>query len=209
MRKIIGVCLVEGCEIQPKARGYCPTHYMQFKRGITPTEPIRTRVSVKPDECIEADCSDPVKAKGLCKAHYQRFLRHGYTGKRDRTKPIKDCEIPSCDNVRYSNGLCHMHYIKNRTWKSRGLTAQDYMEKLEAQKFVCEICEKDERAVDKSSGKVKSLAVDHSHKTDEIRGLLCSSCNRGLGLFQDDPELLAKATAYLLRYAKPHSSEGT
>jgi hypothetical protein len=42
------------------------------------------------------------------------------------------------------------------------------------------------------------LNIDHCHKTKTVRGLLCSPCNMGLGKFNDDPELLAKARDYLI-----------
>ena len=39
--------------------------------------------------------------------------------------------------------------------------------------------------------------LDHNHDTDEIRGLLCPKCNRGIGQFKDNPLLLVKAIEYL------------
>lgn len=48
--------------------------------------------------------------------------------------------------------------------------------------------------------KYKALAIDHDHKTDKIRGLLCENHNRGLGLFEDNPSMLRKAAEYLERF---------
>lgn len=69
-----------------------------------------------------------------------------------------------------------------------GITLADYNAILESQGGCCAICGEDSR-----------LHLDHNHKTDEIRGILCQACNHGLGRFKDDPALLRKAADYLER----------
>lgn len=69
-----------------------------------------------------------------------------------------------------------------------GLTTQEYNNLNEQQEYKCAICEK------KIS---KGLYVDHCHDTGVVRGLLCHSCNIGLGHFKDRPELLRNAIKYI------------
>lgn len=44
--------------------------------------------------------------------------------------------------------------------------------------------------------------IDHDHRTDKIRGLLCRDCNIGLGMFKDSPESMARGAAYLCQQAQ-------
>lgn len=74
--------------------------------------------------------------------------------------------------------------------KKYGITWEDYECLFEAQQGCCAICSKER-------GDGPMLAVDHNHETGEVRGLLCGSCNRGLGLFIDNPKLLIKAAEYV------------
>ena len=71
-----------------------------------------------------------------------------------------------------------------------GLTIEQYEEMLKRQGGGCFIC-----------GEVseKNLCVDHSHATRMVRGLLCLTCNLGLGHFRDDRRLTHAATHYLFR----------
>lgn len=75
-----------------------------------------------------------------------------------------------------------------------GLTETDYAAKLAEQSGCCGLCG---RSALLSS---KRFAVDHDHETGTIRALLCSSCNTGLGLLQDEPALLREAADYIERY---------
>jgi hypothetical protein len=71
------------------------------------------------------------------------------------------------------------------------MSLEDYMALLEAQNGKCAICGGGE------TGKFSRLSVDHDHVTKKIRGLLCSSCNAGLGRLKDSEELLIRALEYL------------
>jgi len=76
-----------------------------------------------------------------------------------------------------------------------GITHQEYAKLYQSQGGVCAICSQPETAT--RLGKVKSLAVDHDHKTGRVRGLLCSDCNTGIGKLKDDPKVLQSAIQYL------------
>lgn len=79
-----------------------------------------------------------------------------------------------------------------------GITLEQYEKECAEQNNLCILCGKAPRG---RSIKTQRLYVDHNHKTGKRRGLICNHCNRGLGAFMDEPELLQKAIEYLKRYA--------
>lgn len=78
-----------------------------------------------------------------------------------------------------------------------GITLDEYEAMASAQGYRCAICGERETALHKVTLEPRNLAVDHCHATGKVRALLCTRCNGGLGNFNDDPELLRKAIAYL------------
>lgn len=70
-----------------------------------------------------------------------------------------------------------------------GISLDEYNALFLKQGGVCKICGKYQQH--------ENLAVDHNHKTGKVRGLLCSSCNKGLGYFKDNPIILKEAIKYL------------
>lgn len=90
------------------------------------------------------------------------------------------------------------HYKMRAKLRKYGLTPEQYDERIKVQKGLCAICNRPERALGKF-GKVKELAVDHCHTSERVRGLLCQNCNIALGGFEDNPNLLRNAIAYLQR----------
>ncbi len=83
---------------------------------------------------------------------------------------------------------------RERTLREKyNMTVADYDELFEKQKGCCAIC----GTTDSGHNVTNHLLVDHDHSTGKVRGLLCSSCNLGIGKFKDDTNLLATAINYL------------
>lgn len=91
--------------------------------------------------------------------------------------------------------------IKNQSridqLKQYGLTPESFEELLEYQNNACAIC--GGTNIEKNR---KTLVVDHDHHSGDVRGLLHSRCNVGIGYLNDDPIMLAKAIVYLTKNKK-------
>jgi hypothetical protein len=128
---------------------------------------------------------------------------HGY-----RCKP--------CANSRASSNYFENHEVrkeKNRAYGKQpkvrvrtrelhfharyGITIEDYDRLLATQDGVCAICRTKCRDV-----REREWTVDHDHTTNEVRGILGDKCNRILGLFKDDPDVIDAAIKYLIFWAK-------
>lgn len=70
-----------------------------------------------------------------------------------------------------------------------GITDSRFRSLFESQGASCAICRETLTA--------ETLNVDHCHASQEVRGILCNSCNRGLGSFRDNRAYLLAAIDYL------------
>lgn len=85
-----------------------------------------------------------------------------------------------------------------------GISVEDYLALLKSQDYKCLICgDRCQVLIGNKSRRTKTgriviaFAVDHCHKTGEIRGVLCDHCNRMLGYAKDNPVILLRAIQYL------------
>ena len=106
---------------------------------------------------------------------------------------------------RYNDNHLVENNIRTRNWrklnpkkckgydlkKNYGISFEEYDEMMELQNYKCAICGEEQQ---------KSLDCDHDHKTGNVRELLCSGCNRGLGNFDDNIKKLQKAIIYLKKH---------
>ena len=68
---------------------------------------------------------------------------------------------------------------------------------------VCPICERGETEVAGKGGlRNGAWVIDHCHDTETFRGWLCHSCNRALGGFNDNVDILKRAIKYLTKKDK-------
>jgi hypothetical protein len=80
--------------------------------------------------------------------------------------------------------------------RTYGVSADEVDERLADQNGRCAIC-------GTQPERLASMHLDHDHDAGHLRGLLCVSCNQGLGQFRDDPALLLRAIVYLRQRGRP------
>lgn len=73
------------------------------------------------------------------------------------------------------------------------LTVEEYEAMYEKQERCCAIC-KDELPMHG-----KNVHVDHCHESGNVRGILCTRCNVGIGQLRHDPQIIEAAITYLTK----------
>lgn len=90
--------------------------------------------------------------------------------------------------------ICHhADNLEDQRIRKYGIDAKGVEKMLVQQQHRCHICERKFNTKDYST----TPHVDHCHETGQVRGILCMSCNTGLGMFKDNVKLLKRAAIYL------------
>lgn len=141
-----------------------------------------------------------IKVCSKCKIRKPLSEFHKGEGQFGKRSYCRDCGRKDLYKWRKKNpekykaqSLKHHHSIKGQdTYYKRmyGITKQDYDNLFRLQNGKCAVC-------GKNNHRNRRLSVDHNHKTDKVRGLLCHSCNVVLGLCKESEKTLLALISYL------------
>lgn len=115
---------------------------------------------------------------------------------------FKDKNCKTCGSLFTPTNPCQLYCSsackgKNAYYKRNYGINDSVLEQMKKdQDYKCYLCHGEGFLIGKNNHNEK-LAVDHDHNTGKVRKLLCHNCNRALGLFKDNPELMRKAALYV------------
>jgi hypothetical protein len=117
------------------------------------------------------------KPRHICKECRKLESKNWYENNKDRKKELS---------------RKYKHVKKDRDLQSTyGIDLETYNRMLAQQNHKCKICHAHQ------DGLKRAMCVDHDHVTGKVRGLLCGTCNRSLGLLKDNVNTLMRAVYYL------------
>ncbi len=154
-------------------------------------------------ETIPASCHPNRRhlARGLCRPCYEKLPQ-----RRAQKRAWNKTDIGRATTSRYEKSpvgkaaqarkrkrparkVVQSKYNLKKRLADRGITQHEYAAMITASGGHCQIC----------GTSPPRLCLDHSHENGRARGLLCDLCNRGLGHFKDDANVLRSALKYLER----------
>jgi hypothetical protein len=121
----------------------------------------------------------------------------GYKAKKQRdvtNKKYPHSRCKECDHARVriyhkdNKAKVTKRQLISHRRRIYGLNEEEYNNMILSQNNLCAICNKPSN---------KTLHIDHDHVTGRVRGLLCSNCNLGIGLLEEDLVVLNRAIEYL------------
>ena len=136
--------------------------------------------------CFYKDLTKEAK----CKPCVRKARKTFYSGNRDRIK----------QRVRNYRSQYPEKIKDTKLKQDFGITLEQYNKKLLSQDGACAVCKLPETQLWR--GKKISLSVDHDHTTGQVRGLLCMTCNRALGLLKENTLNMFQLILYSKKFQK-------
>ena len=178
-------CIVPGCNKDVNKRRICNTHYFRHRKYGCYDLP-KTEKRLLFDQGL-GKCAKCGKIK---------LLSEFYIDKQKSVGIAADC----VECTKYKAKIAHNKRKRTASISNihhkYGITLEQYNTLLAKQDYKCAICGKNE--TEDVYGRV--LCIDHNHENGKIRGVLCHSCNRGLGMFHDNIDILNGAIKYLEKH---------
>jgi hypothetical protein len=123
----------------------------------------------------------------------EQYLKH-YKKERDNGKKYYQKNKEKILKRQKENHKKYPHKRKNYSLKyGYGITLDDYNKMFEQQKGKCAICKRHQNDL------TRTLCVDHNHKTNQVRALLCVTCNTDVSVVENR---LKEMLTYLNKYRK-------
>lgn len=197
IRRSRGICSIEECNRVTHTKTLCQVHYRRTQRRGHPTD---NQLLHATSPCGVPACSRRASATAsYCAPHEKRHLDYGDPL---ATPVMGEGQIPcgyeGCSELMpWNRTLCYTHRKRAQNY---GITDEHLLELQAKFHGLCHICRSN-----------VAVAIDHDHACCAevasgsrkrscgkcVRGLLCSSCNFGLGRFKDCAESLERAADYL------------
>ena len=133
--------------------------------------------------------TQPLEYKVCAKCKIKKIVDLFYKSKSGAFGRSGQCK--DCTNKNHKDKYCPQKAYAKALKGKYNLTIADYDQLLLNQGNSCAICSGTE------TGHLGRFVVDHDHVTGKIRGLLCWSCNVGIGHLKDNPKILVSAANYL------------
>lgn len=212
-----GECLLDGCSKPKRSKGLCERHYgasissgecalcggIKSSKEVSVCSSCNQRLIQKslPTEKQCNGCLEtlPMESFGLRRSSGGRSKWRSRCRKCEAAKAKVYREMAKLANIergdRSSEKKMRPFHSLRKYAKSLGISWDEVVE-VYPEDNRCEICGNTPEE-SSPSGRTKRLALDHDHKTGELRGFLCGRCNTGIGQFKDSVELLEGAILYL------------
>lgn len=216
------LCSEQNCSETTVGRGLCAKHYKRWQRAHNETSEHRPEDwGLRKNHPAHRAWQWIKNRRPICEEWRNDFWKFAVDvgekpegcrlERKDNTKPYSKenfvwRKFPmAAEDVRAKQAARMRKWHENNPHKeldynfkrNYGISREDYDAMLEEQNHRCKICGETERP--RSDGKVLRLSVDHCHDTRQVRGLLCTKCNMGLGYYDHSIERLRSAIEYLMR----------